>query len=220
MGRISPGPTRWPPGAERRLVPAKSNLKPQTSNLTKCWNTSTWRMTPWRVWWDAGRRPQQGRTWWEGTPLRAGNDSRRRSSATEPWQRARRRHSSQTRHGMASGPRRRSGSRRSCEVRRPNSARPQRASYGRSWRGKQPPSKRTSATCAHPWRLTASAPSKISGHATPRTSPSSGKPCRGHRGRGPGFVGPLECVGSQHPNAPHTGPRRDVRGSRLLAGTV
>ena len=32
MGRISPGPTRWPPGAERRLVPAKSNLKPQTSN--------------------------------------------------------------------------------------------------------------------------------------------------------------------------------------------
>ena len=31
MGRISPGPTRWPPGAERRLVPAK--IKPQTSNL-------------------------------------------------------------------------------------------------------------------------------------------------------------------------------------------
>ena len=30
MGRISPGPTRWPPGAEGRLVPAKSNLKPQT----------------------------------------------------------------------------------------------------------------------------------------------------------------------------------------------
>ena len=30
MERISPGPTRWPPGAERRLVPAKSNLKPQT----------------------------------------------------------------------------------------------------------------------------------------------------------------------------------------------
>ena len=33
VGSISPGPTRWPPGAERRLVPAKSNLKPQTSNL-------------------------------------------------------------------------------------------------------------------------------------------------------------------------------------------
>ena len=33
MGRISPGPTRWPPGTERRLVPAKSNLKPQTSKL-------------------------------------------------------------------------------------------------------------------------------------------------------------------------------------------
>ena len=30
VGRISPGPTRWPPGAERRLVPTKSNLKPQT----------------------------------------------------------------------------------------------------------------------------------------------------------------------------------------------
>ena len=30
MGRIPPGPTRWPPGAERRLVRAKSNLKPQT----------------------------------------------------------------------------------------------------------------------------------------------------------------------------------------------
>ena len=30
MGRISRGPTRWPPGAERRLVPAKSNLKTQT----------------------------------------------------------------------------------------------------------------------------------------------------------------------------------------------
>ena len=31
MGRISPGPTRWPPGAGRCLVPAKSNLKPQTT---------------------------------------------------------------------------------------------------------------------------------------------------------------------------------------------
>ena len=29
VGRISPGPNRWPPGAERHLVPAKSNLKPQ-----------------------------------------------------------------------------------------------------------------------------------------------------------------------------------------------
>ena len=31
MGRISPGPTSWPPGAKRRLVLAKTNLKPQTS---------------------------------------------------------------------------------------------------------------------------------------------------------------------------------------------
>ena len=30
MGRISPGPTRGPPGTERRLLPAKANLKPQT----------------------------------------------------------------------------------------------------------------------------------------------------------------------------------------------
>ena len=38
MGRISPGPTRWPPGAERRLVPAKSNLKPQTlrAGVARC----------------------------------------------------------------------------------------------------------------------------------------------------------------------------------------
>ena len=45
MGRISPGPTRWPPGAEKRLVPAKSNLKPQTSNRL-C-------VVPrrWWVWW-------------------------------------------------------------------------------------------------------------------------------------------------------------------------
>ena len=43
MGRISPGPTRWPPGAERRLVPAISNLKPQTSNHRPC---RTLRPTP------------------------------------------------------------------------------------------------------------------------------------------------------------------------------
>ena len=36
MGRISSGPTRWPPGAERRLVPAKPNLKPQTSWPRNC----------------------------------------------------------------------------------------------------------------------------------------------------------------------------------------
>ena len=37
MGRISPGPTRWPPRAERCLVHAKSNLKPQTlSSSLRC----------------------------------------------------------------------------------------------------------------------------------------------------------------------------------------
>ena len=114
-----------------------------------------------------------------GTPLRAGNGSTRRSSATTRWQRARRQHTRRTRHGMASGPGRRSGSRRSCGVHCPGSARPRRASYRRSWRGKQPPSKRTSANCAHSWRLTASAPSKPSGAATPLTSPSAGKLCGG-----------------------------------------
>ena len=40
MGRISPGPTRWPPGAERRLVPAKSNLKPQTYfHIESCYSS-------------------------------------------------------------------------------------------------------------------------------------------------------------------------------------
>ena len=112
-----------------------------------------------------------------GTPQRAENGSRRRSSAMTPWQRARRRRTRQMRHGMASGPRRRSGSRRSCGVRRPGSALPHRASYRRNWRGKQPPSKRTSANSAHSWRQTASAPSRISGAATPPTSPSGGKPC-------------------------------------------
>ena len=42
MGRISPGPTRWPPGAERRLVPAKSNLKPQTLELIRQWLPVVW----------------------------------------------------------------------------------------------------------------------------------------------------------------------------------
>ena len=90
-----------------------------------------------------------------------------------------RRRINRTRHGMASGPRRRSGSRKSCGARRRGSARPRRASYRRSWKGKQPPSKRTSGTCARSWRLTASAPSKISGAATPMISPSGGKLCGG-----------------------------------------
>ena len=63
------------------------------------------------------------------------------------------------------------------QVRRPGSARPHRANYRRSWRGKQPPSKRTFANSAHSWRQTASAPSRTSGAATPPTSPSAGKPC-------------------------------------------
>ena len=36
----------------------------------------------------------------------------------------------------------------------------------------------------------------------------------------PGPSGLWNVLGPQHPNAPHRGPRRDVRGLRLLAGTV
>ena len=165
----------WHPGA----VPQSSTAMGPCprAQWTRCSNTSTRRMTPWHVWWDAGSRPRRGRTRLGGTPRRAGKGSRRRSSAMTPWQRARRRRTRRTRHGMASGPRRRSGSERSCGVRRPGSARPHRATYRRSWRGKQLPSKRTSANSAHSWRQTASTPSRISGAATPRTSPSGGKPC-------------------------------------------
>ena len=136
------------------------------------------RMTPWRVWWDAGSRPRRGLTRRRGTPRRAESGPRRQSSAMTPWQRARGRRTRRTRHGMASGPRRPSGSRRSRGVRRQGSARPHRACYRRSWRGKQPPSRRTLANSAHSWRQTASAPSRTSGAATPPTSPSDGKPCR------------------------------------------
>ena len=127
----------------------------------------------------AGRRqpPRRGRTRRRGTPRRAESGSRRRSSAMTPWQRARRQRTRRTRHGMASGRRGSSGSRRSCRVRRPGSVRPHRANYRRSWRGKQPPSKRTFANSAHSWRQTASAPSRTSGAATPPTSPSGEKPC-------------------------------------------
>ena len=52
-----------------------------------------------------------------------------------------------------------------------------RASYRRSCRGKQPPSRRTFANSAQSWRQTASAPSRTSSAATPPTSPSDGKPC-------------------------------------------
>ena len=54
MGRISPGPTRWPPGAERRLVPAKSNLKRQTSGGPG--------PQPWVLW--SCRLPLPVPVWW------------------------------------------------------------------------------------------------------------------------------------------------------------
>ena len=81
--RMSPP---WRPGwAPRSSTPTGPCPRPQ---WTRCSNTSTQRMTPWHTWWDTGSRPRRGRTWREGTPLRAGIGSRRRSSATTSWQRA------------------------------------------------------------------------------------------------------------------------------------
>ena len=45
VGRISLGPPRWPPGAEERLVPETTNLKPQTylwDGKISAWNCSQW----------------------------------------------------------------------------------------------------------------------------------------------------------------------------------
>ena len=71
---------------------------------TRCSNTSTRRMTPWRARWGADNRPRRDWTWREETPLRAGDGYRRRSSATTPWRRARRRRTRQMRpqHGIHS----------------------------------------------------------------------------------------------------------------------
>ena len=44
MGKISLGPTRWPPGAERRLVPAIPNLKPPTKARTRLYELAKWEM--------------------------------------------------------------------------------------------------------------------------------------------------------------------------------
>ena len=88
-----------------------------------------------------------------GDPPGAENGYRWRSSATTPWQRARERHTRRMRPGTACTLRQRSDSRRSCVVHCLDSARPHRASCRRSWRGKQPPSRRTSATCAHSWPI-------------------------------------------------------------------
>ena len=60
----------------------------------------------------------------------------------------------------------------------------------------------------------------IKDFSRPRHRPAMESRAGSHRGRGPGPVRPLERAGPQHPNAPHGGPRRDVRSSRLLARTV
>ena len=183
-------------------------------------NTSTRRMTPWRARSGADKPPQRDQMRREVPPVRAGSGCRRRSSAMTPWRSARRRLTRQTQPGMASCPRQRSNPRRSYAVHRPGSVQPHRASYRRNWRGKQPPSSRTSATCTRFWLLTASAPSETSGAATPRTWPSGGRPCEEPSRWRLRARQASERAGLQQPNAPHSGPRRDVRGSRLLAGTV
>ena len=167
-----------------------------------------------------GSRPRRGRTRRRGTSRRAESGSRRRSSAMTPWQRARRQRTRRTRHSMASGPRRRSGSRRSCGVCRLGSARPHRASYRRSWRGKQPLSRRTFASSAHSCSRPQARHQGLLAPPRPRHRPAMESRAGGHRGRGPGPDRPLERAGPQHPNAPHGGPRRDVRSSRLLEKTV
>ena len=83
-----------------------------------------------------------GRTSRKETPLRAGSRYRRRSPDTTPWQGARQRRTRGTRPGMPFTPSHHSGSQRRCGVHPQGSARPRGASCRRSWRGKQPPSKR------------------------------------------------------------------------------
>ena len=125
-----------------------------------------------------------------------------------------------TRHGMASGPRRRSSSRRSCGVCRPGSARPHRAATGGAGeassrpRGGHSPARRTPGGRPQARHQGLLAPPR------PRHRPAMESRAGSHRGRGPGPVRPLERAGPQHPNAPHRGPRHDVRSLRLLARTV
>ena len=132
-GRRSPPRTTSPPWRPGWAPLSSTPTGPCPWPLwTRCSNTSTWRMTPWRARWGADNRPRRGQTRLEETPLRAGNGYRRRSSATTPWQRARQRRTKQTRPGTASTQRQRSDSSRSCGVHRPDSAQPHRASCRKS----------------------------------------------------------------------------------------
>ena len=116
-GRRSP-PRRMNPPWRPGWVPQSSTTTGPCPGprWTRCSNTSTRRMTPWRAWWDAGSRLRRERTRRRGTSRRAESSSRQRSSAMTPWQRARRQRTRRKRPGMASGSRRRSGSRRSYRV--------------------------------------------------------------------------------------------------------
>ena len=85
MGKISPGPSRWPPGAERRLVPDISNLKPQTSNHK--WPTTEPRgyITPAAWGFPAASQPVPESevankwAWWLHNPCRLGGGLRFRA---------------------------------------------------------------------------------------------------------------------------------------------
>ena len=144
-------------------------------------------------------RPRRGLTRREETLLRAGRGYKRRSCATTPWQRARRQRTRQMRPNMAYAPRQQCNSRTCYGVHPPGWTHPIRASCRRGWRGKQPPSKRMSAICAHSWPPTASAPSKTSGAATRRTSPSSEGPCEGSSSSRPRARQASGTCGSQTP---------------------
>ena len=108
-GRRSP-PRRTSPPRRPGWAPLSSSPTSPCPRLlwTRCSNTSTRRMTPWRARWGADDRPRRGRTRREETPLRAGSSYRRRSSATTPWQRAPRPRTRQTRPGTVSTRRQRS----------------------------------------------------------------------------------------------------------------
>ena len=70
--RMSPP---WRPGWA--LQSSKTMGRCPRPQWARCSNTSTRRMPPCRVWLEAGSCARQGRTRREGTPLRAGNRSRR-----------------------------------------------------------------------------------------------------------------------------------------------
>ena len=220
-GRRSP-PRRMNPPWRPGWVPQSSTTTGPCPRprWTTCSSTSTRRMTPWRVWWDAGSRPRRGRTRQRGTSRRAESGSRQRSSAMTPWQRARRQRT--RRRGPAWHPVRGGapahGGAVGCVARvPPDHAGPAAGGAGEASsrpRGGHSPAPRT------PGGRPQASHQGLLAPPPPRHRPAMESRAGSHRGRGPGPVRPLERAGPEHPNAPQGGPRRDVRSSRLLARNV